>query len=206
MTCPTCGTPHNPDKCNGHAKSTGKQCTAWPIKGGRVCVKHGGKAGQVRAAADKRITEQKLEAVVKTYGLPVDVSPTEALLDEVKWTAGHVAWLRARVQELEAEAVSWSIKSLVDRQGGDQSSTDTTEAAAPHVLIDLYQRERKHLLDVCKAAISAGIEERRVRLAESQGALLADVIRRILGDLNLTPEQSALVSEVVPRHLRLVAG
>ncbi len=205
MTCPTCNTPHNPDKCNGHAKSTGKQCTAWPIKGGRVCIKHGGKAGQVRAAADKRIAEKALTDAVKTYGLALDVSPTEALLDEVKWTAGHVAWLRARVQELEAQALSWGVRSVVDREGGEFPGTDTTEAAAPHVLLDLYQRERKHLVDVCAKALQAGIEERRVRLAESQGALLADVIRRILGDLNLTAEQSALVSEVVPRHLRAVS-
>ncbi|MEV0214282.1 hypothetical protein [Micromonospora sp. NPDC050695] len=205
MTCPSCNTPHDPTKCNGHAKSTGKQCTAWPIRGGKVCIKHGGKAKQVRAAADRRLAEVKLEAAVQTYGLQLDVSPTDALLDEVKWTAGHVTWLRARVQEMEAAALSWGIRSVVDKEGGEFPGVDTTEAAAPPVLLDLYQRERKHLLDVCKAAIAAGIEERRVRLAESQGALLADVIRRILGDLNLTAEQSALVSEVVPRHLRAVS-
>ena len=205
MACPTCGQPHDPAKCSGHAKSSGKQCTAWPIKGGRVCIKHGGKAGQVRAAAERRIADAKLESAVKTYGLALDVSPTDALLDEVKWTAGHVAWLRARVQEMEEQHLSWGIRSVVDKQGGEFPGVDTTEGAAPPVLLDLYQRERKHLLDVCKAAIGAGIEERRVRLAESQGALLADVIRRILGDLNLTPAQSAMVAEVVPRHLRAVS-
>lgn len=203
--CPTCDTPHNPAKCGGHAKSTGKQCTSWPIKGGRVCIKHGGKAGQVRAAADRRLAQKALTDAVATYGLPVDVSPTDALLDEVRWTAGHVAWLRARVQELEEATLSWGTRQIVDKQSGESPGVDTTEGAAPPVLLDLYQRERKHLLDVCKAAIAAGIEERRVRLAESQGALLADVIRRILDDLNLSAEQAARVPEVVPRHLRAVA-
>ena len=55
-------------------------------------------------------------------------------------------------------------------------------------------------------AIKAGVEERRVRLAESQGELVAGVIRAILSDLGLTVEQQALVGEVVPRHLRLLAG
>jgi len=59
---------------------------------------------------------------------------------------------------------------------------------------------------VTKAAIAAGIEERKVRIAEQQGALLADVIRRILGDLDLNAEQQARVPEVVPRHLRAVAA
>lgn len=204
-TCGTCGQPHDPAKCGGHAKSTSKQCAAWPIKGGKVCVKHGGKAGQVRAAADRRIAETQLESAVKTYGLPFDVSPTDALLDEVKWTAGHVRWLRDRIHELETEALSWGKRSEVDKQSGENPGTDTTHAATAPVLLDLYQRERKHLLDVCRAAIAAGIEERRVRLAESQGALLADVIRRILADLGLTPDQQARVAEVVPRHLRSVA-
>jgi hypothetical protein len=59
---------------------------------------------------------------------------------------------------------------------------------------------------VCEAAIRAGIEERRVRLAEQQGALVADVIRKILGDLELTPEQAAKAGEVVPIRLRSLAS
>lgn len=193
------------DKCGANARSSGKPCSQPVVAGATRCRFHGGAAPQVKAAAERRLTEQALTEAVKTYGLALDVSPTDALLDEVKWTAGHVAWLRARVQEFEEATLSWGIRSVVDREGGEFPGVDTTEAAAPPVLLDLYQRERKHLLDVCRVAIAAGIEERRVRLAESQGALLADVIQRILGDLDLTPAQTAKVSEVVPRHLRAVS-
>jgi hypothetical protein len=192
-------------RCGAKARSTGTACTRPVAREGGRCRYHGGAAPQVRSAAERCDAEQQLAQAVKTYGLPVDVSPTDALLDEVRWTAGHVAWLRARVQELEQDAISWGKQSELDKQAGEFPGVDITHAAAPPVLVDLYLRERKHLLDVCKAAIQAGIEERRVRLAESQGALLADVIRRILGDLNLSAEQSAMVSEVVPRHLRAVA-
>ncbi len=191
--------------CGARARSTGNPCKRAPVPGATRCRLHGGASPQVARAIERKKTEQALLEAAKTYGLPVDVSPTEALLDEVKWTAGHVGWLRARVQELETSAVAWGTRSIVDRQGGEFPGVDTTDAAAPHVLIDLYQRERKHLVDVCAKALQAGIEERRVRLAESQGALIADVIRRILGDLDLTPEQSARVGEVVPRHLRAVS-
>jgi len=142
---------------------------------------------------------------VKTYGLSIDVSPTDALLEEVRWTAGHVAWLRARVQEVEQDALIWGRTKREDHGATEFPGINETEQAAPSVWLDLYQRERKHLLDVCKAAIGAGIEERRVRLAESQGALLASVIRAILDDLALTPEQAARVPDVVPRRLRAVA-
>lgn len=193
------------DRCGAKARTTGNTCRRFPVEGATRCKLHGGASPQVKKKIERQQAEKALAEAVATYGLPVDVSPTEALLDEVKWTAGHVAWLRARVQEMEAAALSWGTRSIVDKQGGEFPGVDTTEAAAPPVLLDLYQRERKHLVDVCAKALQAGVEERRVRLAESQGALLADVIRRILGDLNLTAEQSALVSEVVPRHLRAVS-
>jgi hypothetical protein len=67
-------------------------------------------------------------------------------------------------------------------------------------------RERKHLVEVTKTAISVGIEERRVRLAEAQGALLNDVIKRILARLSLTSEQSKLLPVVVPEELRRAAS
>ena len=60
--------------------------------------------------------------------------------------------------------------------------------------------------DSLKAAISAGIEERRVQLAEAQGQLVAEIFRRVFARLDLTPEQSARVPAVVSEELRRAAG
>jgi ribosome maturation protein Sdo1 len=49
----------------------------------------------------------------------------------------------------------------------------------------MYQEERKHLLAVSKTCIAAGIEERRIRLAESQGQIIANVLREVLTKLNV---------------------
>lgn len=192
-------------QCKGTASTTGERCRKAPMKGQLVCRKHGGAAPQNKAAAGRRLAEEKALAALETYGRPIDTTPTEALLEEVRWTAGHVQWLRDRVRELEQAAVTWGMTEQVEKSAGEFPGVDTTHAAAPNVWVDLYTRERKHLVDVCKAAISAGIEERRVKLAEQQGNLLASVIQRILGDLDLSPAQRALVPEVVPRHLRAVA-
>ncbi|WP_230119691.1 hypothetical protein [Arthrobacter sp. Bi83] len=143
---------------------------------------------------------------VRTLGLPIDVDPGKALLDEIHWTAGHVAWLRDKVQELEDEELVWG-KTQHDDGVGPQGIVDvTTEKAAPSVWYELYMKEREHLAKVCALALRAGIEERKVKLAESQGLLVADVIRRILGALGLTPEQQQLVPEIVPRELRALAS
>lgn len=96
------------------------------------------------------------------------------------------------------------VTGLVD--AGSLPVSKVVDAAGPSIWLDLYDRERKHLVAVATAAIRAGVEERRVRLAESQGELLAGAIRAILTDLGLSPEQEGRVAEVVPRHLRLLAG
>lgn len=194
-------------KCGAKTrKAGGLPCALSPMPGTTRCYYHGGKAPQVQAAAKRRQQEALAVEAVKTYGLPADVSPVEALLNEVKWTAGHVAWLREQVQAVEHDALIWGKTKQEDHGATEFPGVNVTEQAVSNVWLDLYQKERQHLLKVCATAIQCGIEERKVRLAESQGAVIASLIQAILGDLNLSPEQAALVPTVVPRHLRAVAG
>lgn len=69
----------------------------------------------------------------------------------------------------------------------------------------LYRDERAHMTKVAKMTLDAGIAERLVRVAENQGAMLATAIRHVLHALNLTPDQAALVPQVVPAILRSVS-
>ena len=82
----------------------------------------------------------------------------------------------------------------------------TEYRAAPHPLLLVYQAERKHLTDVCRVTIAAGIEERRVNLAEHLGGMIADVMQAVLDDLDLTDFQRDAAREAVPRQLRALAG
>ncbi len=89
----------------------------------------------------------------------------------------------------------------IDRTGGRA----VTIRSGPNVWVALYAEERKHLVEVCSAALKAGVEERQVRLAEHQGALIEGAIRAILTDLHPTSAQLELVPTVVPRRLREIA-
>ena len=80
--CGRCGQVH-PRGCTGHRSSDGGPCRKMPIRGGKVCEVHGGSASQVRAAADRRLAEVDARRAMATYGLPVDVEPVEALLEEI---------------------------------------------------------------------------------------------------------------------------
>lgn len=194
----------------GAKNKKSEPCGLGPVPGATRCGRHGGKAPQVQKKAAERLAEEKAKNImtnaVRTLGLPIDVDPGKALLDEIHHTAGHVAWLRDKVQELEPEQLVWGKEKHEDGVGPQGIVDVTTEKAGPSVWYELYMKERDHLAKVSALALRAGIEERKVKLAESQGALVADVIRRILDALGLTPAQQALVPQIVPQQLRLLAA
>lgn len=219
-TCDLCtsrGQVHDfdPRRCQGHSTRRQAQCDRpRPADDPGKCASHGTAAGTpARAARDRRRAAARIRKEAErhvTYGRLLDIGPVEALLLEVKWTAGHVAWLRARVQEFETGALSWGKSGSVERSGGGsaRSSADSEEsfAAAPPVLLDLYQRERRHLVDVCVATIKAGVEERLVQLAEQEGALLVRIFDAVFARLELSVPQWELVRTVVPEELERAAA
>lgn len=126
---------------------------------------------------------------VESFGLPREVDPHSALLEELHRTAGAVTWLGAVVADL-------------DRENGGIVWGAGTESARPSTWVSLWQGERKHLVEVSRACISAGIEERRVRLAEESGRQLAGVVRAVLDRLGLSDSQQRLAVTVVPEEFR----
>lgn len=193
--------PRDAVRCTGTNKESGERCRNGHGGGGKVCGKHGGKAKQNKRAAQGRIADAKVRALVVTYGLPIEIAPEQAILDEVHRTAGAVAWLEQRIRELDADQLIWGITR--EKDGGEDRGT--TFEAVPHAYLKLYQQERSHLAKVCSDALRAGIEARQLKLAEEQGAMVAQAVRAILNDLKLTAEQRALVSTIVPQHLRELA-
>jgi len=190
-------------RCAATSKETGEQCRKTHPPGGTVCTQyHGGAAKQVKAKAAARHSEQEARAMAETYGLPIEISPERAIIAEVHRTAGHVAWIEAQIRELDPSDLIWGVTKV--KEGGDDRGT--TEESVPHAFLKLYMQERAHLAKVCADAIRVGIEARQVKLAEQQGAMVASAVRAILADLKLTAAQQALVSTVVPQHLRALAA
>jgi hypothetical protein len=65
-------------RCTAKSKRTGKPCTRWAIKGGTVCIMHGGKAPQVLAKAQERLA---VDAAVKAFGLGLAKDPERVLAE-----------------------------------------------------------------------------------------------------------------------------
>ncbi|MFB4306936.1 hypothetical protein [Actinomadura sp. GTD37] len=148
-----------------------------------------------------------------TYGVPIEVDPGQALLEEVHRTAGHVAWLASVVAELDRDEVVWGVAEEVDRpavygRDGDQigGGLEVKRKATPNAWVLLYQQERQHLARVAKAAIDAGVSERVVQVYEQIAGSYVQVLEQVLDDLQLTAEQRARVPQVVQGRLQALTG
>lgn len=177
-----------------------------------MCVTHGGAAPRVREAAARRVAEEKAAAKMRLFAAPVDIDPAQALLELVQWTAGEVRYWRAEVAQIAEDtphALTWGQTKTeegvgIGEDGGYMSKT--VEEAVPPVAYRMLESAQDRLAKYAAAALRAGVEERRVRLAEDQGAAVAGVIRRILERLDLLEWQAELVPSIVPEELRALSA
>lgn len=200
----------NPRRCQAK-RSDGEPCQRWAVKGATVCPTHGGSIKRVKAAAARRSERAEAEAEwARSFGAPAaDADPTETVLDEIRWCAGHVHWLRGKVAELAPNELVWGLERSTVRQpvaGDGEWTIDAVKVARPNIWLELYGEWTDRLVRMCAIAHKMGIEERHIALAERLGGLIAQTIRGVLDDLDLTASQREAAATAVPRHLRLVAG
>lgn len=183
------------------------------------CKFHGGstQAG-VKAAARVygRDLIQRQKIYIDKFGGDhslLDVTPEEALLEEVRRSVAMVRWLEERIGGWQFDASTPhpddpNSSNGLNLNGLPQLIDETSRGAATFTdereWLLLYREERKHAAQVSKMAIDAGLAERMVRIAENQGQILASVIRRVLDALELSADQQALVPQVVPHIIRQI--
>jgi hypothetical protein len=88
----------------------------------------------------------------------------------------------------------------------DRTGQTVIQKAEVNLWLLLFNEECRELRALCRTAVDVGLAEREVRLAEQHGALIAEVLRTVLADLELTPEQQTRALNVVPLRLRERAG
>jgi hypothetical protein len=197
----------DPRRCTAHKKD-GERCSGWALKGLSVCGKHGGANPAARRAGLQRHHRQtqirRAERAVAVLGLARDIEPHAALLEEVHRTAGHVSALELIVAGLQHDRIMAGTTKMVETPSGQQATVE----AALNPWVALYQSERDRLVNVCRVAISCGVEQRRVQIEEEHGRLIADVFRQVFHDqaLGLDDAQRTRAMTVTARHLRLIAA
>lgn len=153
------------------------------------CVYHFGNT----ETHNRRAQISQARAMVETFGLPRDIDPQTALLEEVQRTAGIVSYLGHLVSELAEDELK---QRSTDRQGNEWERAS--------VWVEMYEEERKHLVRVSAEAIKCGVAERQVRIAEQAGDVIVAVLRGVLLDLGIAGD--ARVPQLVATHLRAIEG
>lgn len=116
----------------------------------------------------------------RRYGVERGVNPFVALLEEVRRSAGHVAWLSTKVAEAPTD-------------------DDLLDEWAPW--LRLYQKERGNLVKASETAVRLGLEERVIRVEERRAELVARVLIATLEALDLPPAIRARAPAVLREQL-----
>lgn len=180
--------------CTGWAKTENRRCIRPPMKGTTVCFKHGGGAPQVRAAAERRLLTQAVEADAEAMLAHRGLAGVEDPFDALSRMAAELLALKdawaARVNALS------SVRSM-SVQGVETIRSE----------IGAYERALTMSARVLEVLAKLNLDERRVRITEAIGEQVTAAIREILTGLTLTPEQEALAPAVVSgAMLRLVTA
>lgn len=138
-------------------------------------------------------------------GTPMDVDPHEAILHAIRVAAGEVAYCDAQIRKLSDD-------ELFERP------TETTMAQLPSGKWSLVEEKRtaevisrwvslrdsaiESMVKYSKIALDAGIDERRVRVAEQVADVLTPLLSNLADDLRLSPEQRDMLPAVIGNRLR----
>jgi len=185
-------------------KAAGKTCNARTKSGGYCgkgagqgtdhvgigrCSLHGGSTPlHVKGAEmeQARRQEAELREVVNSLALPVEVDPLDALLEELARTNGMVHWLSLKVSSLQEQREDGLQGSeMIGPVGGASGGIPEWK---PSVWIAMWEAERAHLAKVAKLCLDAGIDEKRIRLAEQQGQMIVSVIQAFAVKMGLDLE------------------
>ena len=132
--------------------------------GSGACKLHGGSMPNHLKAAQR----VRAERSVAEFALARDVEPHQALLEALHRWAGVVASLGGVIGDFESDD---DLKQL---------SRGSEQFERPAVWVEMYNTGLREMAKVAKACVDAGIDERRIALAEEHGRTLDSVLRRVL--------------------------
>ena len=185
-------TERDADKICGSRRSNGEPCQRWAGQatehpGEGPCSRHGGCLPNVETKYRRLRADRYVQEYVTPEYWDTSKDADEILLEDVWRTRAQIVALETKI-ELDG-TLTQTTEGQVRRE----------EASA---LVDLLHNRQKHLAVVTKAAISAGIKERRMQLEEREADIIVQVIRGALAELGVdeTPE----IRGAVARHLRAV--
>lgn len=212
---PRCGSPLANSKKPGSDKA-GKTCThvaGWGTDhlGYGPCKLHTGQMPTGKKVAARERAEEAVEDYKRRmtfYGEKVEISPEEALLEEVQRAVGVVRWIEAKLGQWGGEhgdrwdASETGLPPMLESYESIRSVTiSDTEYAA---WLRQYTMERQHLARSAKMCIDAGIAKQVVQIYQRQADVMHMVIRRTLVELGVGEDDR--LPTILPRVIREITS
>jgi hypothetical protein len=208
------GAGHGDDGLCGAKTRSGGTCgrqAGWGTShlGVGSCSSHGGSTPTHELSGAVALARR--QALV--MGEPLDADPHEVILDCIRIARGEVRYCSDRIADLEDALVrhqAIKVRPLSYGKEGESATetveeVTTSEQVTLHAWVVARHAAMDRAVNYSKIALAAGVEERRVRVAERAGEMMAQLIRGVLTDLGV-PLEDPKTREVVVRHLRLVEG
>lgn len=205
---------HGRMECNKRRSRGRGPCHGAAVRGTDACPTHAGTTLEVaKAKGEARITAWS------AIGQPAGGKPVDAGMAVLGML--QMSWLRAAAYgELLRQQVVTEAPDEPDRDGFDPNGEVQANGLIGYrygaagkdgniyavseevrALVALEAAERDRVVKYAKTAHDMGISERLTNLAERWGDVVAGRISLILAGLNLTPDQQALVPDLIRTHL-----
>ena len=218
--CSSCSMIHKTPKggtaCSAHVTGSGKTipCKRPPIAGGNVCRTHGGALKLTQLAASQRLAMMsavgEIGDLMRECDIP-DQHPVDGLLEVVRVSGSMMRLMTFKVGELNEDPEIQEI--LVEHKNGELSTKlvsgrdafwglDKDGQMAPHPYVTLLRVWTERYERACKTALEAGIEERRLRLAEETSDTFFMAFTKALNLLGLSPEVRSQLTTALANELR----
>lgn len=172
------------------------RCKKYALAGLDVCERHGGRFPYSKAQSQRSKALTKMQRFVKPYEGELD--PVNALEGEFRRTLGRIEWLNTEIGLLDEKDLIWG-KTKHESAGGFEGAPSTTYEARIHLYEEMLRWERKHLLEMEKLWIAAGIERERLHLMERQVAWTFNKVveaMRLMGIDPFSQENRAILAQV----------
>ena len=146
------------------------------------CKFHGGSTRNGKKRALALEAQQRMIAM----SVPVeDAQPHAILLTELTYSAGHVAFLRSEITDLDTAEI-----------GNERSC----------VLLSRYDDERERLTRIAKACSDAGVDDALIRIEQVKAMQVVRVITDAARDAGIPRDYITALGPALRRQFALLAG
>lgn len=181
-----------PGRCNAKGR-TGRLCSNSAGKGTNhsgigPCIYHGGNLPNVVKSVQREIVKREAEQL----GLSIEQDPATAIINLVWRCVGDLTFYSSKVAEEE----------LLQVEVGPNGS----KKLSAHPWTVLYHQAEDRLAQVSQAALRAGVEERKVRLAERDAQTIFTAIQSSLAQLGMNDSDMSRFRNIFAVELQKSQG